>query len=93
MQVKLHDEKRTRASVFLMGFMRKVVTTKKVERIEKHKLLMKQRQQYGEHVIPLQALWRGFYSRKTIMDFYKRKALLEVNSSKLEHSCGGIGWS
>ena len=82
MQVKLHDQKRTRASVFVMGFMRKVVNTKKVERIEKHKLLLKLRKQYGEHAIPLQALWRGYYSRKTIMDYYKRKALLEVSFFK-----------
>ena len=88
MQVKLNDRKRTRASVMVLGFMRKVVCTKKVELMEKHKKTMKLRKTFGEHVTPLQALWRGYYSRKTIMDFYKRKALLEVNNflMKLERS-------
>jgi hypothetical protein len=49
-----------------------------MELMEEHKKTMKLRKKYGEHVTPLQALWRGYYSRKTIMDFYKRKALLEV---------------
>jgi len=77
--LKLKDRKRTRASTMVLGFMRKVVSTKKVELIENHKKTMKLRKQYGKHVTPLQALWRGYYSRKTIMDFYKRKALLEVS--------------
>ena len=80
MQVKLAERKRTRASCMLLGFMRKVVSTKKMELMEEHKKTMKLRKKYGEHVTPLQALWRGYYSRKTIMDFYKRKALLEVSA-------------
>ncbi|CBY36036.1 unnamed protein product [Oikopleura dioica] len=84
--LKLKDRKRTRASTMVLGFMRKVVSTKKVELIENHKKTMKLRKQYGKHVTPLQALWRGYYSRKTIMDFYKRKALLEAVVKKNEET-------
>ncbi|CAG5084134.1 Oidioi.mRNA.OKI2018_I69.PAR.g10558.t1.cds [Oikopleura dioica] len=83
---KIRERKRTRASNMVVGFLRKVVTNKKMDMIEKHKEKIRLRKQYGEYIIPFQALWRGYHSRKTVMDFYKRKELLEAVALKNEET-------